>query len=132
MGISVLPVYAEVGNFYPRSSINAGIRFSVLLGPAKGRARYGLHMSFNREFHNITSQLNYTQSYKADLVSLNFSESGFKGLSLVGQDMIISQNGGLEVVSFKKKKGIYYGGLALGVILGGIAVAGGFVLIVND
>ncbi len=135
MVLSTMPVKAYEGHYGLSNSINAGFRLSIPFGPTKksdDKVKYGFQVELHREFTITADYFSHQRILKADLFSVNFSENGFKNLSLVGQNVAVYQNGQLEVVYFKKKKGMYYGGLALGVILGGAAVAGGFILIVTD
>lgn len=133
--LSTMPVKAYEGQYGLSNSINTGFRLSIPFGPTKkfdDKIKYGFQIELHREFSNTADYFNHQRILKADLFSVNFSENGFKNLSLVGQNVVTYQNGQFDLVNFKKKKGIYYGGLALGVVLGGVAVAGGFVLIVSD
>jgi hypothetical protein len=67
-------------------------------------------------------------------MSLNFSENGFKGLSLAGQQTLIYKNGVLMAAEGENKEGGGNGWhIAGGVVLGIVAVAAlGVIAIKND
>lgn len=133
--LSITPLWADESQFGFRDSIEAGFRISIPFGPTQKSAdkiKYGFQMALHRELNRATGYMKARQILKAEIVALNFSEKGFKTLSLAGQDIFIKRNGALEMVNFKESTGRYYGGLAVGVILGGAAVAGGIVLIVTS
>ena len=91
---------------------------------------YGLRLNMTREFHyrsqmNPGFALNGRQIFRADLLSFNFSENGFRNLSLVGQEAVIYQNGLFRAAEGEDDspniaKSIFWGATALG--LGVIAI----------
>jgi len=86
-----------------RNSINAGFRLSIPFGPTKrneDKVKYGLQLSFRREFKGSNGfrtdgHMAGLKIYNADIMSLNFSENGFKSVSFAGQDQIIYKDGKL-------------------------------------
>lgn len=96
-----LPAYAYEDRYGMRNSINAGFRLNIPFGPTKrneDKVKYGLQLSFRREFkgsYNFRTDGHMAglQIYNADIMSLNFSENGFKSLSFAGQDQIIYKDG---------------------------------------
>ncbi|VAV95268.1 hypothetical protein MNBD_ALPHA01-129 [hydrothermal vent metagenome] len=133
--LSFLPAMAFDDHYGSGSAINAGFRLSIPFGPAKkqeNKVNFGFQMGIQREYGNTANYLRNRQIFKADLISLNFSENGFKSLNLAGRETLIYRDGVLKMANFKENKGRFYGGLAIGVILGGAAVAGGVILIVTE
>ena len=113
LSFTALPLRAYEGQFSAvndrygiRSSVNAGFRLTIPFGPTKrseDRVKYGLQLSLHREFNEGAGWNNYgrvalRQSFNAEIMSLNFSENGFKSLSLVGQPMFVYKNGVLMAV----------------------------------
>ncbi len=111
VGISV-PSHAQ--DYYLNDrSLNAGFYLRIPFGPAKkdeDGLKYGLRLNMTQEFNggsrwNDNYPLSNRQMLNADLVSLNFSEGGFRNLSLVGQKTFIYQNGMLRMNYAEGKKG---------------------------
>ena len=133
VSFSILPVQAFQGQYSAfndnhglRSSINAGFRLSIPFGPtsrAEDKIKYGFQLNLRREFNNNAGwnnhrYLNTTQTLNADIISLNFSENGFKGLSLADQETFIYKDGVLRLDEGKDKEGGGKGwlfGMAIGV-----------------
>ena len=141
MSFAILPVRAYDGQYSAfdnqsglRSSINAGFRLSIPFGPTKkseDKVRYGLQLNLRREFNNGAGWNAYghmtpPQTFNADIMSLNFSENGFKGLSLAGQQTLIYKDGVLMAAEGEDKKGGGNGWLILGGVV--LLVAGGGVI----
>ncbi len=139
VSFAALPVQAYEGQYSAfnnnstlRSSINAGFRLTIPFGPTKkseDKVKYGFQLGFRREFSNGAGWNGYAyrdtaQTFNADIVSLNFSENGFKGLSLAGQQTLIYKNGVLMAAESDNKEGGGYGWL----IAGGVVLLGGAVL----
>ncbi len=111
-GIS-FPSYAFNDLYIQNKSLNAGFYLRIPFGPAKknkDRLKYGLRLNMTQEFSgparwNDNYPLSSRQMLNADLMSLNFSESGFRNLSLVGQKAFIYQNGLLRMNYAEGKKG---------------------------
>ncbi len=139
MSFSIMPAYSYDGQYLAfgnqsgvRSSINAGFRLTIPFGPTKKSAdkvKYGFQINLRREYNNSGwngfGNMNRSQTFNADILSLNFSENGFKGLSLAEQQTLIYKNGVLMAAEGKKKK---KGGsgflLGIGIGLGILAVVG--------
>lgn len=105
-----LPVQAYENDYMQNNSLDAGIYLHIPFGPAKkntARLNYGLRFSLNREFtnnyRNNMFQLNNRQLFTADLLSVNFSENGFRGLAFAGQETFIMQNGVLKATDEGKR-----------------------------
>jgi hypothetical protein len=142
MSFAALPVQAYEGQYSMfnnnsglRSSINAGFRLSIPFGPTKKSediVKYGFQLNLRREYSNSAGWNNYgytntNQTFNSDIMSLNFSENGFKGLSLAGQQTLIYKDGVLRAADNKDKKGgsngwLIAGGVAL-VLVGGAVFA---------
>lgn len=125
-----LPAYADDGHYGLRNSINAGFRLTIPFGPTKrieNKIKYGLQMSFRREINNFIfrndGHISGPQIYNADIMSLNFSENGFKSLSFAGRDTFIYKDGLLRAAASEEEGGM--SGLATGLLIGaGVVVAG--------
>ncbi len=111
VGISV-PSHAQ--DYYLNDrSLNAGFYLRVPFGPTKkdeDRLKYGLRLNMTQQFNGGSQwDNNYPLSNRymvnADLVSLNFSESGFRNLSLVGQKTFVYHNGVLRAEGTEKGEG---------------------------
>ncbi len=103
VGISV-PSHAQ--DYYLNDrSLNAGFYLRIPFGPAKkdeDRLKYGLRLNMTQQFSggsqwNNNYPLSNRHMVNADLVSFNFSESGFRNLSLVGQKTFVYHNGMLRM-----------------------------------
>ncbi len=141
ISFSIMPAYSYDGQYLAfgnqsglRSSINAGFRLTIPFGPTKKSAdkvKYGFQINLRREYNNSGwdgfGNMNRTQIFNADILSLNFSKNGFKGLSLAGQQAFIYKNGVLMAAEGrKKKKG--GSGFLLGIGIGlGVLAAGGVI-----
>ncbi len=145
MSFATLPVQAYEGQYSAfdnqsglRSSINAGFRLSIPFGPTKkteDKVRYGLQLNLRREFNNDAGWNTYghmtpPQTFNVDIMSLNFSENGFKGLSLAGQQTLIYKNGVLMAAEGENKEGGGNGWLIIGGVV--LLIAGGAALTVNN
>ena len=151
LSFTALPLRAYEGQFSAvndrygiRSSVNAGFRLTIPFGPTKrseDRVKYGLQLSLRREFNEEAGWNNYgrvalRQSFNAEIMSLNFTENGFKGLSLVGQPMLVYKNGVLMAVEDaegdgqEEEKGNGNGWLIAGGVV--LLLVGGTVLTVNN
>ncbi|GEM_PF-6793899 len=99
----------------------------------KIKVKYGFQLNLRREFNNNVGWNNYgymmtSQSFNAEIMSLNFSENGFNGLSLAGQQTLIYKNGVLMAAEGNDKKGSgkgWYiaGGVVLVLLAGGLIAA---------
>ncbi|MCF6215229.1 MAG: hypothetical protein L3J58_03540 [Emcibacter sp.] len=104
VGISI-PSYAYNDLYIQNKSLNAGFYLRIPFGPTKkneDRLKYGLQLNMTQEINggarwNNNYPLSGRQMLSADLISLNFSESGFRNLSLVGQKTFVYHNGVLRV-----------------------------------
>ena len=123
VSLSILPVQAFQGQYSAfndthglRSSLNAGFRLRMPFGPSKkseDKVKYGFQINLRREFNNEFNNMGWTdyghmttaRTFDADIISLDFSENGFKGLSLVGQQTLIYKDGGLMAAEGQDKKG---------------------------
>ncbi len=141
VSFAALPVQAYEGQYSAfnnnsslRSSINAGFRLRVPFGPTKkteDKVKYGFQLNLRQEFNNGTGwnsygQMTPPQTFNADIMSLDFSENGFKGLSLAGQQTLIYKNGVLMAAEGEDKKGGGNGWLIAGgvvLLLGGAVLA---------
>lgn len=143
VSFAALPVQAYEGQYSAfnnnsgmGSSINAGFRLRVPFGPTKkseDKVKYGFQLNLRQEFNNGTGWNAYghmtpPQTFNVDIMSLDFSENGFKGLSLAGQQTLIYKNGVLMAVEGNDKKGSgkgWYiaGGVVLVLLAGGLAFA---------
>ncbi|PCJ32445.1 MAG: hypothetical protein COA93_09320 [Alphaproteobacteria bacterium] len=112
IGIS-FPSYAFSDLYIQNKSLNAGFYLRVPFGPAKkneDKLKYGLRLNMTQQFNGGSQwdnnyRLSNRQMLNADLLSLNFSESGFRNLSLVGQKTFVYQNGLLRMNYAEGKKG---------------------------
>ena len=117
IGIS-FPSYAFNDRYIQNKSLNAGFYLHIPFGAAKkneDRLKYGLRLNMTQEFSDparwnnsyplSSYPLSNRQILKADLLSLNFSEGGFRNLSLVGQKTFVYQNGLLRMNYAEDKKG---------------------------
>lgn len=127
-----LPTHAYEGHHGLRNSINAGFRLSIPFGPTKqseDKLKYGLQLSFRREVSNFNDfrndgHMNVARIYNADIMSLNFSENGFKDLSLAGRQTFIYEDGIFKAAESLEVEG-GMSGLTLGLIIGaGVVVVG--------
>ncbi|VAV95265.1 hypothetical protein MNBD_ALPHA01-128 [hydrothermal vent metagenome] len=120
-----IPTHASESYHGLRNSINAGFRLSIPFGPTKqseDKIKYGLQMSFRRELNNSYNfsndgHMSVPQIYNADILSLDFSENGFKGLSLAGRETFIYQDGIFKAAESTEENG-GMSGLTLGLIIG--------------
>ncbi len=132
-----LPAHAYEERYGIKNSINAGFRLSVPFGPTKrneDKVKYGLQLSFRREFNDgngfrTDGHMAGLKIYNSDIMSLNFSENGFKSVSFAGQDQIVFKDGkllsGHQANMNDVSKGILIGaggiiilaGVGLGVLL---------------
>ncbi|VAW03427.1 hypothetical protein MNBD_ALPHA01-1765 [hydrothermal vent metagenome] len=132
VGISV-PSHAQ--DYYLNDrSLNAGFYLRVPFGPTKkdeDRLKYGLRLNMTQQFNGGSQwdnnyPLSNRQMLNADLVSLNFSEGGFRNLSLVGQKTFVYQNGMLRMNYADGKKGgtstVIWVLAAVGVVVVGVSV----------
>ena len=113
LSFTILPLRAYEGQYSAvndrygiRSSVNAGFRLTIPFGPtkrSKDRVKYGLQLSLRQEFNEGAIWNDYSrtvpgQSFNAEIMSLNFSERGFKELSLAGQPTFVYKDGVLMAV----------------------------------
>ncbi|VAW06807.1 hypothetical protein MNBD_ALPHA01-776 [hydrothermal vent metagenome] len=114
MVLALMPVQAHAQDYYLNDrSLNAGFYLRVPFGPTKkdeDRLKYGLRLNMTQQFNGGSRwennyPLSNRQMLNADLVSLNFSEGGFRNLSLVGQKTFVYQNGMLRMNYAEGKKG---------------------------
>ncbi len=106
MVLALMPVQAYAQDYYLNDrSLNAGFYLRIPFGPAKkdeDRLKYGLRLNMTQQFSggsqwNNNYPLSNRHMVNADLVSFNFSESGFRNLSLVGQKTFVYHNGMLRM-----------------------------------
>jgi len=142
VSFSILPVYAYDGQYLAfdnlsglRSSINAGFRLTIPFGFTKkseDKVKYGFQLNLRREFTNSAGWNSYgymttSRAFNVDILSLDFSENGFKGLTLAGQQALIYKNGVLMAAEGKDKESGGNGflfGMAIGA---GVLVAAGVI-----
>ena len=103
-------------------------------GPTKkseDKVKYGFQINLRREFNNNAGwnnhrYLNTPQSFNAEIMSLNFSENGFNGLSLAGQKTLIYKDGVLRLDKGQVEESggnAFLFGMAIGVgVLAGVGV----------
>ncbi len=122
-----------------RNSVNAGFRLTIPFGPTKkseDKVKYGFQLNLRREYNNSGwngfGNMNRSQTFNADILSLDFSENGFKGLSLAGQQAFIYKNSVLMATEGEggSNRGWYIAGGVVLVIVGGAALA--VIAISND
>ncbi|PCJ35848.1 MAG: hypothetical protein COA93_02550 [Alphaproteobacteria bacterium] len=145
VSFAALPVHAYEGQYSAfnnnnglRSGINAGFRLRIPFGPTKkydDKVKYGFQLNLRREFNNNVGWNNYgymttSQSFNAEIMSLNFSENGFNGLSLAGQQTLIYKNGVLMAAEGEDKEGGGNGWLIVGGVV--LLVAGGAAIATKD
>jgi len=143
VSFATLPVQAYEGQYSAfdnqsglRSSINAGFRLSIPFGPTKKSediVKYGFQINLRHEFNKNVGWTDYshmpaTRAFNTEIIALNFSEDGFNGLSLAGQQTLIYKNGVLMAAEGNDKKGSgkgWYiaGGVVLVLLAGGLAFA---------
>jgi len=136
--LAALPVYAYDGQYSTfdnqsglKSSITAGFRLSIPFGPtkkSKDKVRYGFQLNLRRDLNNSVGWNGYgymsgPQTFNAELVSLDFSENGFKGLSFAGRQTLIYKNGVLMAVEDKDEKDGGHGWLIAALLVGGAVAA---------
>ncbi|MCF6215228.1 MAG: hypothetical protein L3J58_03535 [Emcibacter sp.] len=114
MIIALMPVPSHAQDYDLNDrSLNAGFYLRLPFGPTKkneDRLKYGLRLNMTQEINdgarwNNNYPLSGRYILNADLISLNFSESGFRNLSLVGQKTFLYQNGLLRMNYAEGKKG---------------------------
>lgn len=99
-----VPSYAFNDLYHQINSVNAGIYLRIPFGATKKNQdglKYGLRLNMTREFSNnlqwnTGGTLDYRQMFNADLLSLNFSESGFRDMSFAGNEALIYRNGAVK------------------------------------
>ncbi|VAV94904.1 hypothetical protein MNBD_ALPHA02-67 [hydrothermal vent metagenome] len=130
LGLSLIlfPMQASAQDYYQNNSINAGVFLHIPFGPTKkneDRMKYGLRLNMSQEINyrsqwNSRFQLNNRKILNADILSLNFSEGGFRSISFAGRQAFVYQNGMLRAASNGGEGGrsignwIFIGGAALG------------------
>lgn len=101
LSFTLLPVQSYAQGFYQDRSVSAGIYLRIPFGPTKkndDRLKYGLRLNMSQEFSNSSrwnggSPFESYQTVNVDLMSLNFSERGFRDLSFAGRQTLIYRNG---------------------------------------
>jgi hypothetical protein len=96
-----------------RNSVNAGFYLHIPFGPTRkndDRLKYGLRLNMSQQFSNGPGwrdefSLGNRQYLNMDLMSLNFTESGFRDMSLAGRQAFVYQDGLLKFADDSKKKG---------------------------
>ncbi len=125
MLISILPARAYENQYGLRSSLNAGFRLTIPFGATKQREakiKYGLQMGFRRELDNRNGfrndgHMTERQIYNADIISLNFSENGFKNLSFAGRETFIYKDGAFKA-AWAAEDGQGGSGVTKGILIG--------------
>lgn len=110
---TLLPVRAYAGDYYRNNSVNAGVFLRIPFGPTKkndDKIKYGLRLNMNREFNyrtqwNSDFRLDGRQTFNTDIVSLNFSENGFKNIAFAGRQVFIYKNGMLYAADAESEEG---------------------------
>ncbi|VAV94899.1 hypothetical protein MNBD_ALPHA02-66 [hydrothermal vent metagenome] len=110
---TLLPVRAYAEDYYRSNSINAGVFLRIPFGPTKkndDKVKYGLRLNMNREFNyrpqwNSDFRLDRRQTFNADIISLNFSEDGFKNIAFAGRQTFIYKNGMLYAADAENGEG---------------------------
>lgn len=134
VSLLTLPLQAYEDHYGRGNSINAGFRLMIPFGPVKqneDRIKYGLQMSFRREVSDFNfrndGHMSGPRTFNGEIMSLNFSENGFKSLSLAGQDRFVYQDSVFRAAenseSSEEEGGM--NGWVLGLIIGAGVVAVG-------
>lgn len=113
LSITLVPTRAYAENYTQNNSVHAGIYLRIPFGQTKKNQdglKYGLRLNMTREFNNSPQwkpgfQLDSRQTFNADILSLNFSENGFRDMSFAGRKAFIYQNGVLRAAEAEGKEG---------------------------
>lgn len=105
ISFTLLPVQSHARDFYQGRNVSAGLYLRIPFGPTKrndDRLKYGLRLNMSREFNNMrngAAPFAGRQYINMDLMSVNFSESGFRNLSLAGRKTLVYRDGVLRAAS---------------------------------
>lgn len=127
------PAHAYDEHYGRGNSLNASFRLTIPFGVTKrteDKIKYGLQLTMRREYYGKANwgndrHLSAPKVYNAEILSLNFSENGLKGLSLAGREALSYKNGVFKT-AYRPENYNLSNGLKTGLL-----IAGGVVLLVG-